>query len=146
METKPIPTHPDYGATTDGHILNRNGMVLRTYECNGYKRISLAKPNGKRMGIDVHRLVYTAFNGPLPTSTLVTHINGDRQDNRLENLTTISRSEYFKTHRRKTPAEWELKRKVAYQMQDHGYSQADIATALSCSRAYVSQLLSKRPE
>ena len=47
--------------------------------------------NGKR--IDIHRLVTAAFYGPCPQGHEVLHRNGNRQDNRIENLAYGTHSE-----------------------------------------------------
>ena len=59
---------------------------------NGYYMVSLRK-DGKKVGKIVSRLVYEAFNGPIPEGLQVNHINEDKSDNRLENLNLMSPSE-----------------------------------------------------
>ena len=51
----------------------------------GYARVVLLK-DGKRYNKMIHALVLEAFVGPRPEGALVRHLNGDRTDNRLENL------------------------------------------------------------
>ena len=52
----------------------------------GYRQI-----NYKKKLYQEHRLVFSMFNGPLQKSLEVDHINGIRDDNRLENLRAVSR-------------------------------------------------------
>ena len=41
----------------------------------------------------VHRLVWEAFNGPIPEGMQINHLNEDITDNRLENLSLVTPSE-----------------------------------------------------
>lgn len=53
-----------------------------------------------------HRVVWEAANGPLPTNWHIHHINHDRADNRIENLTALSPSDHKKTHGSPTVSRW----------------------------------------
>ena len=59
---------------------------------DGYERVCLFK-NGKQKHYRVATLVYEAFNGPIPEGKELDHINGERTDNRLENLRVVSHLE-----------------------------------------------------
>lgn len=48
----------------------------------------------------VHRAVWEEANGPIPKGFVVHHINGNKQDNRLENLQLMSHSEHSAQHHR----------------------------------------------
>lgn len=58
----------------------------------GYYRIGLSKNNILRY-YHVHRIVWEAFNGPIPEGMQVNHINEDKTDNRLVNLNLMTRKE-----------------------------------------------------
>lgn len=56
---------------------------------DGYMRVSLAHDHH----VGVHRLVLAAFVGPRPPSYHGAHLNGQRADNRLENLAWLTPAE-----------------------------------------------------
>ena len=58
---------------------------------DGYKQVDLYK-NGKRRMSCVHELVCLAFHGPKPEGMEVCHNDGNRANNRLENLRYDTRS------------------------------------------------------
>ena len=77
----------------DGHIVNRKtGKRPRGSITNcGYRFIRL-RFNGKFYNITYHRFVWMLNNGCWPQCT-IDHINGNRLDNRIENLREVSMSE-----------------------------------------------------
>jgi hypothetical protein len=58
----------------------------------GYWEVMLARPKFRKLYL-VHRVVMLAFVGPCPEGLQVNHINGDKRDNRLENLEYVTASE-----------------------------------------------------
>lgn len=52
-----------------------------------------------RSGLPRHVLVWRAFRGDIPAGFEVHHINGDRGDNRLDNLMLLSRAGHLSLHR-----------------------------------------------
>lgn len=66
----------------------KKGLLSKIVDSHGYFRVSL-KINGKYSKPLVHRLVLSVF-GELCKTQHVDHINGYRQDNRLENLRACS--------------------------------------------------------
>lgn len=57
---------------------------------HGYLAVSLHSGNKDRMFL-VHRLVVAAFIGPIPPKMEVNHKNGNKKDNRVENLEIVTR-------------------------------------------------------
>ena len=77
-----------YEIGTDGSVRNeKTGQVRKSHvnKNTGYAQIDLWK-NGKSRTFLVQRLVLEAFVGPMPPGKECSHINGNRLDNRLENL------------------------------------------------------------
>ena len=81
-------------STGNGIKTNRIGkMVGGEVSQYGYRRITL-KANGQKGRYWAHRLVATAFIGPAPTPRhVVNHRNGDKLDNRPDNLEWVTRAE-----------------------------------------------------
>lgn len=73
---------------------NRTGKekILRPGKARGYLLACLYR-DGKEQRLLVHRIVWEAFNGPIPEGMQVNHINEDKTDNRLENLNLMTRKE-----------------------------------------------------
>ena len=63
-----------------------------TIDRYGYLFVILHK-TGKRKKHLVSRLVWSAFNGPIPAGMQINHINEDKTDNRLENLNLMTPKE-----------------------------------------------------
>ena len=80
----------------------------RSKDRYGYVHILVApeKRKGHRYRPE-HILVWEAANGPIPEGHIVHHINSIKNDNRLENLEVISRSEHRHRHGEQRIAELE---------------------------------------
>lgn len=65
-----------------------------------YHRLSLGKDeNGKRIFIDEHRFVMEQYLGrKLKSNEIIHHINGNKSDNRIENLQIMTLSEHSRYH------------------------------------------------
>jgi len=85
---KIVKTHPDYEVSDQGQV-RREGHILKAgLQSSGYPTVRLYQ-GIKRSGATylVHRLVLEAFVGPCPNGQQCRHINGDKADNRVSNLT-----------------------------------------------------------
>lgn len=88
----PIPGHPGYEVSDQGRVLSRRRhrgstvprLLTASVDSVGYPSVALRGENHLR--IRVHRLVLATFVGPLPKGMVTRHLNGNREDNRLENL------------------------------------------------------------
>lgn len=84
-----------YEASDLGRIRSLNYMktgktkVLKPGISRGYFNVTLSK-NGKSKQYNIHRLVFSSFNGPIPPDMVVDHVNGDKRDNRLSNLQLLT--------------------------------------------------------
>lgn len=58
----------------------------------GYKAITLHCDNQAKSFL-VHRLMYVAFVGPIPSDREINHIDGNKQNNVLSNLELVTRRE-----------------------------------------------------
>lgn len=88
-----------YEASNFGRIKSLNyrhtGMeqLLRPAKnSTGYLQVILTKNGKKKMSL-VHRLVWEAFNGPIPAGMQINHLNECIWDNQLENLSLATPKE-----------------------------------------------------
>ncbi len=98
---KPIPGYEGiYAVSNQGRVMRlltrtngKAGNILspqrNTY---GYRHVNLYK-SGHHKCVVVHRLVMEAFVGKCPDGIQVNHKNGDKSDNRLENLEYVTPQE-----------------------------------------------------
>lgn len=85
-----------YFATEDGHIysehLKRN--ISEYFDKDGYKKVRLSNGDGSRKVFSVHRLILETFYPVENSSELqVNHIDGDKTNNKLENLEWVTPKE-----------------------------------------------------
>lgn len=93
METllKVIPSYPQYCVDTFGNVFNAlTFRCLKPYtKRNGYKQLCL-RSSGKYKTVLVHRLVAESFLGDYDLD--VNHKNGDKGDNRYQNLEFVTKA------------------------------------------------------
>ncbi len=107
METwKPFPGFESEYAVSDlGRVMSmprldssghhRVGGIIRKQNPNshGYSALKLYRKDGTWKGVSVHWAVAVAFLGPYPAGKNINHKNGDKMDNRAENLEYTTPSE-----------------------------------------------------
>jgi len=84
--TKVIPKFIDYTITDEGYVYSRKNCIwLRPQLRNGYLKVSLYKQK-LCFQKTIHRLVLETFVGTCPKGMQCRHLDGNRQNNKLENL------------------------------------------------------------
>lgn len=75
---------------SDGRIWTkiRNKFLTPIKTKDGYHSVKIGLKTKK-----VHRVVYEAFRGEIPDRLEIDHINGNRTDNRIENLEAVTHKE-----------------------------------------------------
>lgn len=92
-----IPGHPQCTASTCGRIRGPRGKALSL--CMGSRGYLLAslwiRLEGRRIRRSylAHRLIAAAFHGPCPVGKEVNHKNGNKTDNRPQNLEYVTKGE-----------------------------------------------------
>lgn len=102
---KQIPDFDDYAASEDGEIfrikyddnanLALHGLPHRlssTYDKDGYKKVNFSV-NGKTIYKRAHRLIALTFIPNPLNLPFVNHKNGDKSDNRVQNLEWVTAKE-----------------------------------------------------
>jgi len=93
---KTIPSAPKYAAREDGMIVNtETGLVLKPQNDGraGYFKLRIMHADGKLRSRYIHHLVAEAFLGFRPDGADIDHIDGNRTNNRPDNLRYCSRKE-----------------------------------------------------
>lgn len=102
-EWRPIPGWP-YEASSSGRIRRstggcstRVGRVLKVsarHRPGGYPQVRLSRGSrDQSRTFCVHQLVALAFYGPLPDGWHTNHKDGDKENNRVENLEYVTPAE-----------------------------------------------------
>lgn len=105
-----------YQISNKGRIKNtKTGRITygSTADC-GYKRFEIRFPNGSHKMFLVHRLVYECFVSP--DYDVINHINGNKTDNRVENLESVSHQENMRKAAEETNA-WNFKKIAQYDLE-----------------------------
>lgn len=148
-----------YTVTSDGDFFSDNSGKMKTRNRAGteYQIINFIKENGKKKTYRAHRLVLMAFKPVDDMDKLeVNHINGDKKDNRLENLEWVTSSENQK-HAFKTGLQEARKGeksnfsklsdddiKLIFELRKQGLLQREIAERVGCTRSNISYILNNK--
>lgn len=82
-----------YEINSQGQVRSiKKNIILKNQIDRGYCKIELSK-NGIGKIFKIHRLVWQSFIGEIPIKMQINHINGIRNDNRLENLEVVTVSQ-----------------------------------------------------
>ena len=84
--------YPKYEVSDLGRIRHIAGNIRKTRQCAGYQYVCIWQ-NGKHKNLRVHRLVAKAFIPNPSGKRCVNHIDGNRSNNRVDNLEWCSASE-----------------------------------------------------
>jgi hypothetical protein len=104
MRNRMIITQTGYESLTK-HKPPKSGMterVYRKFQMYEGKKFTLrnngyyAATTGNR--VKMHRYVWQKFNGSIPIGFDIHHINEDKEDNRIENLECLSKSEHTRKY------------------------------------------------
>ena len=123
-----------YEVSNFGRVRNRVKALSLLKDSSGYLQIQLSK-NNKPSGKKVHRLVLEAFIGsPSTPKHQCNHKNGNKQDNRLENLEWVSPKENmvhaWKTGlNRMTPEQIEKNRQAHIGLKSSGITKQKLSRA-----------------
>ena len=92
------PIYTNFGANKYGQIYNK-----KTKRCSignllssGYMKITLQQIGLPKKTTLVHRIVYECFHGDIPSGLQINHINSNKQNNCINNLELMTRSENVK--------------------------------------------------
>lgn len=85
VEYKEIPGFPGYYVFRDGRVTDFQRDIKPYFERKGYLRLSLRR-GGKQFKVLHHRVIAEAFVPNPDNKPFVNHKNGDKADNRPENL------------------------------------------------------------
>lgn len=148
-----IRDFPEYKVTKDGQVIGKRGKPMKGHvdRC-GYREVILSYYPSHQKRALVHRLVLSTFN-PIANmnSYDVNHKNGDKLDNRLENLEWCTRSENIKHSYRNGLQSKVTNRHGTFRvlndedfdtirdLHHRGYPDWEIAKEIKCSRTLVSR-------
>lgn len=155
-----IPEIKDYyTVTSEGEFFSDNSGKMKTRNRAGteYQIINFSLINGKKKTYRAHRLVLMAFKPVDNMENLeVNHIDGNKKNNKLENLEWCTSSENqihaFKTGlnkaRRGEKSNFSKLRledvKRVFDLREQGLTQAEIATIIGCSSSNISYILKRK--
>jgi antitoxin component HigA of HigAB toxin-antitoxin module len=144
-----MKTHRELKPAKDGRVFGKSGKELKQRpDKDGYMVVG----NYQK----VHRLVAQAFIPNPENKPTVNHINGDKSDNRVENLEWMTRSEqtqhaistglitytYGEDHHTSKLTKKDIE--TIFYLKSLGWKQTDIANEMSVAQSRISEILNKK--
>lgn len=139
----------NYEVSEFGNVRNiKTGQNILPYtlKSSGRERVLLYL-NGKRFYVKIYRLVYAAFNGPIPKNMTIDHIDENRNNNHISNLRLLSASDNIKSFLKNHP-EHGFQKKISdndiinfFKKMKNGMYYKDAAKEFNISESYAYDLL-----
>lgn len=140
--------------TKTGAKRQQPGKLMKSHvQSNGYAAVTISK-GGEYRPYNIHVLVLEAFEGPRPDGMVARHLNGDRLDNRANNLawgTPAENQQDRHVHGTATIGEKHPMAKLTLAevhkirgFRHHGFSTRWIANRFGISRATVNDIAAGR--
>lgn len=127
-----------YTATENGEVIGKRGRVLKLAElANGYLFFSQNRGTRDANPTLVHRFVWEYFNGPIPSHLQIDHIDGDKANNRLDNLQLLTPKENTRKSRKCKLTEDD---KQLIKEMSGLYLGKDLASMFGVSRSMISMV------
>lgn len=120
---------------------------------DGYISHSM-KYRGNQYQFMVHRMVYVFFNGPesLSAGRVINHLDGDKGNNRIENLELVTQSDNIRhslrtglkriVNNNTTKLTWDEVDLIRMLYNEGEYSQRDLAKMYGVSQSNIGQIVS----
>lgn len=87
MEWRKVPNYPAYEISNTGEVRRAdNHLPLYPTPNAGRMRVAVTIAPYKTKQLGVARLVWEAFNGAIPPNMHIFHLDGNYENNTLENL------------------------------------------------------------
>ena len=89
------PLYDNYGASKDGHIINRKRLIPRKgrLHLTGYLQTTVHNKNREKK-YQSHRFIWESIKQQIiPVGYEIHHINNDKQDNSIDNLKLVTRQQ-----------------------------------------------------
>ena len=140
---KEIPNYSNYLITSEGQIFSlMTGKQMRIGNRQGYVTVILRDEEGRTKTHYLHRLVAQAFYGDIPDGMEINHLDEDKNNNALSNLSLIdhaSNCRYGTRNKRISDGlRGKKKKRVQLQVNDAGEVKIFETIAQMCD-AYPSQ-------
>lgn len=152
-EMKTIPGHPNYSITKDDRVWSKprrrtkGGWVSPGF-VSGYFQVGLCGGNRQNAFFRkmVHRLVLETYIGPCPDGMETRHLNGNKTDNRLENLAWGTRieNERDKVQHGRTKLTNEKVQVIRYLRDVAKFTLKDIAWQFDVCRATICFVVNRK--
>jgi len=128
----------------------KNRILIPSKNKYGYMRVFLTL-NGITKGITIHKIVTTAFLGKRPKKLQVRHLDGNKENNRLDNLcygTSLENAEdrrkHFKTAFGEKIGSCKLSKSDVYEIRNSKLSQKELSLNFNVSIANISMIINNK--
>lgn len=134
-----------------GGVPLKEPRELKGTDLNGYRVVSI-RNGATKLQCRVHRIIWISQNGVIPDGYCIDHINGNKQDNRIENLQLLTPAEnstkaaedgLYPTglDNKATKVDPDLKDEIAYLYNHTDLTQRQLAEVYGISKSRINQII-----